>query len=794
MFKKAYTSILSLIIALLIGLMSSCSGNNPSGNNGDSFVKVDYDVYSLYVTDKILRDSDAPAENNLALFEITAAKGEWEGDQILVRPTTDVKSCMLSVGKLLLADGTEFPADNIKVYYQKYIEIKTQSDGYVNAKLGWYPDMLLPMETAADYKENTISADENQSLFLYANVKADQKSGVYRGIATLTLDGNNCEIPVSIEVRDVVLPEVKHLKTCLNTDYELMIDGELDDTLDMYEAYMDAFIEYEVDPRILPGTGKVFGVDAFKSAIRKYYDRIASYEIPIEPGGSAWDPQYLKDNIKAVAEISLEDDVNYFEKARTWLYTVDEADLNGTHDLVNERVAEFHQIVAYMADEVLAMDISDNNHVSKELLAESVRNMKCMVTNYYSEKLHDIDIYVAGVGGHKYDSDMQCYTSNDWLYSTNSSISPLWNYHIDDMNNLVSTRLLGCMCDEFNIAGVLYYETVYYQAVSFTGGFHYVKINPYEEAMRYPGTNGDGWILYPGARYGIKGPIASNRLAATRDAVEDYELLYQIGQIYSNAGYDSSAITRLITNGLYANTNVYGDSAKLFTAREKLFDLYALAKDGVFVSEVNETTAGYRVVIEGSDIEVKLNGSVVSSTGSQTIVNATLNSVKTELDIKTANSQLNFILGGKKSVILDYSVEGAKGAADNSGYTHEIVAGTVVGDSEKVERINLHGDNHYVFVRPNGLSNYLNANTSELIFTVYNTSSNNATVELSIEGNGIRLVQNKYNLKLGKNELKLKCVYGRQWKSLKQATGIVLNVEGVDTIYLGTIMATEVAK
>ena len=790
MIKNTSKKFLLMTLALSIGLMSSCAGWN-TGDNKESG-SLDYDIYSLYVTDKVLRDGDAPSASNTAAFEINAAKGEWEGDQILVRPNSDVKDCSLAVGKLSLADGTEFPAENIKVYYQKYIEVKKQSDGYPNAKLGWYPDMLLPMETAAAYKENTISANENQGLLVYANVSAEQKPGVYSGVATLTLDGNVTEIPVSVEVKDVVLPEVKHLKTCLNTDYELVIDGELDDTLEMYEAYMDAFVEYCVTPRILPGTGKSFGVETFKAAVRKYYDKISSYEIPIEPGGSVWDPQYLMDNILAVAEISLEDDVNYFEKARTWLYTVDEADLHGTHAQVNERVAEFHQIVASMANEVLALDVLDNDNVSKEMLAESIGNMQCMITNPYSDKLKDVDIYVSGA--RTYDSEVDDYTSNDWLYHCNANISPRSNYHLDDMNNLVSGRLLGAICDEFDIAGILYYETVYYQSISFTGGFHYEKCDPYEDAMRYPGTNGDGWILYPGARYGIKGPIASNRLAATRDAVEDYELLYQLRQLYTDAGYDASEITSLILNGLYANVAVYGDSEKLFDARERLFDLFALAKDGVFVNEVTETAEGYKVVVKGENAEVKLNGAIVTATGDQTIINAALNSAKTSLDIKTVNSELNIVLGGEKEVVLDYSVDGAKGAASNPGYTNQIVSGVVVGESSNVEQIDLIGNNHYVFIRPTDLSNYLNSETAEIVVTVYNPSAENATIELSIEGNGIRLVQNKYNLKLGKNELKLKCAYGRQWKSLKNATGIVLNVEGMKTLYLGTITATGVAK
>jgi len=51
---------------------------------------------------------------------------------------------------------------------------------------------------------------------------------------------------------------------------------------------------------------------------------------------------------------------------------------------------------------------------------------------------------------------------------------------------------------------------------------------PYEEPARnsptWP-TNGEGFLLYPGVDYGIKGPVGSIRLEACRDGVEDFELI-----------------------------------------------------------------------------------------------------------------------------------------------------------------------------------------------------------------------------------------------------------------------------
>ena len=52
----------------------------------------------------------------------------------------------------------KYNQDLFSLYYQKYIEITTRSDGYTDNPFGFYPDILLPYEKAVEYKENTIEA------------------------------------------------------------------------------------------------------------------------------------------------------------------------------------------------------------------------------------------------------------------------------------------------------------------------------------------------------------------------------------------------------------------------------------------------------------------------------------------------------------------------------------------------------------------------------------------------------------------------------------------------------------
>ena len=45
------------------------------------------------------------------------------------------------------------------------------------------------------------------------------------------------------------------------------------------------------------------------------------------------------------------------------------------------------------------------------------------------------------------------------------------------------------------------------------------------QASVWNNSNGDGWIAYPGKWYGVDGPIASLRLVAMRDGMQDRALL-----------------------------------------------------------------------------------------------------------------------------------------------------------------------------------------------------------------------------------------------------------------------------
>ena len=60
---------------------------------------------------------------------------------------------------------------------------------------------------------------------------------------------------------------------------------------------------------------------------------------------------------------------------------------------------------------------------------------------------------------------------------------------------------------------------------------HRLLIGYLNDPLAFPGANGDGYILYPGRKYGIHGPIGTMRLEMIRDGQEDYEYLYILEEL-----------------------------------------------------------------------------------------------------------------------------------------------------------------------------------------------------------------------------------------------------------------------
>lgn len=154
--------------------------------------------------------------------QVRLAQGEKESTQIFVMPAErDLKNVRVRISSLLL-DGmpkTEFPASGIKVSVLGYVNVVNpapyprgenkpvaEAPGYlreaVPCRTGWWPDPILDFLDSAD-----VACGDVQGFWIRIHAPAWQKSGIYRGTATVSADGaKSVSLPFSVRVYGFGVP------------------------------------------------------------------------------------------------------------------------------------------------------------------------------------------------------------------------------------------------------------------------------------------------------------------------------------------------------------------------------------------------------------------------------------------------------------------------------------------------------------------------------------------------------------------------------------------------------------
>ena len=562
------------------------------------------EIYSTFTTDKVLQDKPFSDDKKLKKVRIKGVKNSYETGQIFLVPNFQAQSCTFSLSPLTMEDGTVFEEKDIEKFYQKYIEVKEVShiEGKnlirweTNGQLGWFPDILLPYDVAVSHRENKIDANQNQAIVLIFHITKNQKPGVYTGKIFVTVDAEKVEFPIEIEVCDVLLPDMQKMDSLLCMEYEFIQRGEQDASLAMKEAYVEALLKYKQAPRLLPQIEDT--AEDFCRAVRKYYHRVPGFSIPMDvsPYWGAprvMDYAYFSERVLALAKIALEDGINYFEKVRNYMMTVDEPQQNKAENATSYTCKRYRETLNACADKVEKMDIADGV-VSKKEIATTIREKTYnLVTSGHTETITGVDIWCPVYKSYTAPGKLEKYKESGkpyWGYSCNAQMYPLPNWHIDDMNSFLSARAKGWIMKDYGVTGNLYYETVFFEKISYRYGLHLEPTDPYADTMKYPGSNGDGYLFYPGNGYGIKGPIVCNRLLYIRDATQDYDLLWMLENAYNEQGVDAQPLMRSVYNIVHKDTEVTLCSKSFFEVRNKLIDAMVCAKAGKFFADISEIT------------------------------------------------------------------------------------------------------------------------------------------------------------------------------------------------------------
>ena len=687
---KLMTRLLCFVLfaVMMFGCLAGCTNvddpKDPENDNtGEAPVEfVCATMCTAPSTVKVLQSQDYASGTQKLSFK--GFRNEYENAQVILNAKTDILSYDVELRDLTSGENT-LSKDCFTVYNEKYIIVSEIKDILSGAEKGAYPDALLPLDVAIEYGETQVRKGLNQGIWFNVNISADQAAGVYTGKFALTINGETREFPVEVTVWDYVLPSATHQKSCFAVYDDALSWGELAWTLEMEALYTETLLNYRLQPQSLPtGLGHRFNptqseLETWLDSLVKYTqdERVTWINIPYKKtdgklpdgtaaaSGSLVDFKLYEDVLVMVLKRSAKEGVNLMEKLGLWLTCVDEADFREKPEEVEYNTSQLKKIQQELYDkyigELEAGTLWLGKSVEEDFIREVLEDMRVIqaaVTMAHSNSTNNADFMnfeypytqwiqlwqfhteerreLLEAENDRYNEVYGTDTAEVWMYTGVYPPSPNPTLHIDDTP--LTTRAMGWMLQQYNIAGhQMWYTNLYYDMKNGWDG----KMSPlqdcYQTANRYPASNGDGFIFYPGANYGIEGPVVSIRLECLRDSLEDYEAFYMMEEIYkeyaekNNVTYTDEefiSLVEFLSTGYYSGTLVQiGEDLEnnFDTLRSSLAAALDLLTMGVRVSDFEKGSSVITLTIDAPEgVTVTVNGAVLTRTEGKLVANIDL--------------------------------------------------------------------------------------------------------------------------------------------------------------------------
>lgn len=574
-------------LSLALGLaLSGCSGI--SGSDLSPLT-----LWSTSSVNRIAREDDS-VDTRQKKMEILMAKNEKEGAQLMMRSTANIKAYSVSVSDLVSSDHRYLiPSEDISLYNAKYISSVGINPKYNNPSLpsgSSVPDALLPFATAAEYGENTLPSGVNQSVYVEVSTGKNTTAGVYSGQIKVLADSYAYFIPIRVKVIDYAIPDSPSTKNYFAMwGSEHFNSAELSSDEDMVTAYYESLLSYRMSSS-LPFEGEG-GPSKYVELLRKYYiaPGFSSYKFFYEATYSWYNGMMIpfnvalcKDYLRAVVNASLEDNVNYLDKAFFYFSTfVDEPDSNPsvTWEMVRQIATTVKKVLTDLAEE---LDSSLSPSANYAYYASTVRQTLIDIPNTipggYSiatlEKEGAEDIS-ACISLDRYNSSQmrasykRSGSQQEWWYTCIGPQYPYPNLLINSY--LTAPRLISWMQKYYGVDGFLLWD-----AVNYTDGDNAAIpiVDCYSDLTDTMSGVSDGKVFYPGAPYCIKGPLPSLRAVSYRDGMEDVEILQAIYDRYEQYGLSAEEALDEVMKKEFSGAVTNGSYGDFDSSRKSVFELY----------------------------------------------------------------------------------------------------------------------------------------------------------------------------------------------------------------------------
>ena len=807
----------SVLLAAILSLSALSCKSNAATN------KTSVELWSCYSTLKVLQDKpDAyDDEKGPAAIDLEIARGEKEAAQLIMTAKGGEVKYDVSVSDLVKGDDV-IPSSSVTVYHEKYLWV-VGSEYY--SEEGYYPDCLVPFDNVKSVGENVIAADCNQGLYVRFGVPTEQAAGTYKGTITIKAGDREFVVPITLKVVSAyITPETHSLSIFNNAWY--MSRGELDTTNDMLDKYTAVLTEYRCGTQTLMTSSYetdaeiqlyaeraceyVKSKESVCFGIPKFIGEYENYDLDGEIiGGSyIYRPEPTYKYYKTLAYEGLKQGVNVFSKAVQIGY--DEP--NGTAEW---KIQLSSHIIRKMKDKVIAELKADDDITDTRLrdeICESLDKMphvvtaSTMFTNIeWNLGVEEDFVYCPYFSWASSPSARDFYRITEdnqlWWYGCCSPDYPYPTYHTDD--TLISARVVSWMQYEYGVIGNLYWATDYYSSgnSSEVDKTAYLE-DYYGEAVRSTRTNGEGYLFYPGKKYGVDGPLPSLRLESIRDGLEEYELMYYLDKAYAEINertgknFDAKKIIGTLGEQMYTGTKIYTSDAVFASARKSLLSTCSLASGaaGILIADVREG-ADY------IDYDVYCNDGFVPSYNAGSVINTeNLNGGKlytVRVSVGTAtyftvsatvDGEVYSISNKLPSVATVYNADYLSGKITqfSKNTPCEISVDGSIIEGDKAVKLNFTSPSqnlasiHSVKFEDKSVLGKIGADTDKLLFSIYNASSSDLTFIIGVEyGDETGIYnENEFILKPGMNVVGLKNLSGIKWAKRKRIESLRLMFGG----------------
>ena len=549
----------SVVLLACVGLALSCAGASRAGEPINSVLNDSRPGYWLAQTKdlgvwwcesgwKIGRERALPQREGRAAampVKVSAARGEFEAVQVVLRSEHDCKLLSVEVGSFRGQWGRN-ASIGCRMDEVAYVEVTKPTDK--SCVPGWYPDPLpalrLPM---------ALRAGQNQPLWLTFHVPRDTKAGDYTAKLKLKTTVGEFTVPIAVHVFDFTLPEETHLRSALglgsgeiNRYHRLTqpTDKEL-----VFEKYLRDFAEHRISPYsfadyapmdirfVGDGTNKHAQVDftKFDRAAAKWLGEyhFNSFLLPLQGmGGGTFHARHLGD-LEGFKEGTP-------EHARLF------------HDYLSQIERHLRergwldQAYTYWFDEPDPKDYEFVTDGMKRIKA-AAPGIKRMLTEQPEPKLSgNVEIWCALTPEWTPEKVAARRAAGEevWWYICTGPKAPYVTEFIDHAGT--ELRLWPWQSWQYGVQGILIWATLYWNSAT---AYPEPQLqDPWQDPMSWqvgyglesgkksPWGNGDGRFLYPPRRPlsdpspCLDGPVNSLRWENLRDGMEDYEYFWLLNR------------------------------------------------------------------------------------------------------------------------------------------------------------------------------------------------------------------------------------------------------------------------